>query len=68
MYCTVLIDCAEPITFVCAHFERYSHSPSLQASVDYIHHLDRNFGLDRELLVEVLYLFLAQFLPEFHQP
>ena len=65
MHCTVLIHCAEPIAFVWAHFDRYSHSPSFQASVDCIHHLHRNLGLDREFLVEVFYLFLAQVLPEF---
>ena len=68
MHCTVLIDCTEPITFVCTHFDRYSHSLSFQASVDCIHHLHRNFGLDREFFVEVFYLFLAQVVPEFHQP
>ena len=35
MHCTVLIDCTEPIGFVCAHFNQYSHSPSF----DCIHHL-----------------------------
>ena len=68
MHCTVLIDYTESIAFVYAHFDRYSHSPSFQVSVDCIHHLHRNFGLDREFLVEVFYLFLVQVLPEFHQP
>ena len=57
---TVLIDCTEPIAFVCTHFDRYSHS-LFQVSVDCIHHLHRNFGRDQQFLV-------AQVLPEFHQP
>ena len=61
MHCTVLIVCTEPIAFVWAHFNRYSHSPSFQASVDGIHHFHRNFGVDREFLVEVFYLFLGRF-------
>ena len=68
MHCTVLIDCIEQIAFVCAHFDWYSHSPSFQASVSCIYHLHWTFGLDREFLVEVFYLFLVQVLPEFHQP
>ena len=69
MHCTVLIDCTETTAFVCAHFNWYSHSPSFQASANCIHHLQRNFGLDQEFLVEIMfYLFLAQVLPEFHQP
>ena len=67
MCCTILVDCTEPIAFACVHFNWYSHSPSFQASVDCIHHLHRNFRIDREFLVEVFYLFLAQVLPEFHQ-
>ena len=59
MHCTVLIDCTEPVAFVCADFDRYSHSPLFQASVDCIHHLHRNFGLDWEFLVEVFYLFFG---------
>ena len=65
MHCTVLTDCTEPITFVCAHLDWYSYSPSFQASVECIR---RNFGLDREIFVEVFYFSLAQVLPEFHQP
>ena len=53
---TVLIDCTEPIAFVCAHFDWYSHS-LFQASVDCIHHLHRNFGRDQQFLVEVFHLF-----------
>ena len=67
MHYTVLIDRTEPIAFVCAHSDQYSDSPSFQASVDCIHHLQRNFGPDREFLVELFYFFLAQVLPEFHQ-
>ena len=68
LYCPVRIHCTEPIVFVCAHFNRYSHSPSFQASVDCIDHLHRNFGLDWEFLVKVFYHFLVQILPGFHQP
>ena len=68
MHCTVLIGCTEPITFVKALFNWYSHSPSFQASVNCIHHVHRNYGLDQKFLAEVFYLFLAQVLPEFHQP
>ena len=59
MHCTVLIGCTEPIPFVCAHFNRNSHSPSFQTSADCIHHLHRNFRLDWEFLVEVFYLFFG---------
>ena len=61
MHFTVLIYCTEPITFVCAHFDQISHSPSFQASVDCIHHHHRNFGLDREFFVKCFTFFWCRF-------
>ena len=61
IHSTVLIDCTGPISFVCAHFNWYSHSPSFQAFFDCIHHLHRNFGLGQEFLMEVFCLFWRRF-------